>query len=296
MSAETSSVPFRTAVGRRRIDALEPAIIHTSSSGLGWNGVSAEIGSHNGWFVDDLVVDGYYLAVNLDDTPLAIESRERGRFVRKLVPPGAMVIHAYGDSFSFRVPQHARWAGVVLAPSIMRNVCDERLPDCDAQFGATDATLLNDVASIVRQMQLGKGRALAATQAAVSLASNLAAHPAASSPQHVVGGLSLLQLRRVADFIETHLADDIDIGRLASVAGLSLWHFARAFKISTRVTPHQFVINRRLALGRELLHAKHSSIAVIAIACGFADQAHFSRSFQARHGLTPGEYRRRARL
>ena len=114
-----SAVPFSSGVSRRRIDALEPAIIHQSSRNLEWSGVIAEIGSHNGWMVDDLVVDGYYLAININDKPLAIESRERGRFVRKLVPPASLVIHPYGESFSFRVADSSRWAGVVLAPSLM---------------------------------------------------------------------------------------------------------------------------------------------------------------------------------
>ncbi len=292
MSTSPSAVPFQSAVGRRRVDALEPATIHRSSREFGWDGIVAEIGSHSGWFVDDLVVDGYYLAINIDDKPLVIESRERGRFVKKHVPTGSMVVHPHGESFSFRVPDSARWAGVVLTPSLIRDACDGRLPNCMAQFGVTDPKLLSRVAFAVKQLNFGREGALAASDAAVAIAAALATTFVGAQPI-VVGGLTQLQLRRVDDFIQAHIGDNISVADLANVAGLSVWHFARAFAAVSGVPPHQFVLRRRLALARNLLRAERTPMAEIAAACGFADHAHFTRSFRSNHGFTPTDFRRR---
>ncbi|BDG72241.1 AraC family transcriptional regulator [Roseomonas fluvialis] len=295
MVTARSAVPFRTGISRRPIDALEPAIIHHSSRALGWDGITAEIGSHRGWIVDDLVVDGYYLAVNIDDRPLVIESRERGRFVRKVVPPGTLVIHPYGEAFSFRVGAAARWAGVVLAPSLVRQVCDGRPFGCAAQFGVRDAALLSGVNDAIRHLQDGTGQVPGPSEAALLLAANLAVPPHGRPIPQRRGGLSLTQIRRVEDFVEGNLAGGLMLSELAGAAGLSLWHFARAFKAATGQTPHQFVMARRLAHALRLLARTSQSITSVAVCCGFSDQAHLTRCFRSRYGTTPAAYRRLSR-
>jgi AraC family transcriptional regulator len=293
MVTARSAVPFETGVSRRPIDALEPATIHQSSRALGWDGMTAEIGSHRGWIADDLVVDGYYLAVNVDAQPLVIESRERGRFVRNIVPPGTLVIHPYGESFSFRVAESARWAGVVLAPSVVAEVCDGRRFGCPAQFGVGDAALLTGVDHAIRHLRDGTSGAPGPGEAALMLAAALAGRPDSRPLPQRRGGLSVAQLRRVADFVEGNLAGGLVLSELAGVAGLSLWHFARAFTVATGRTPHQFVIARRLARALRLLAQTAEPIASVALCCGFADQAHLTRCFRSGYGVTPAEYRRR---
>ncbi|MGE3335603.1 MAG: helix-turn-helix domain-containing protein [Rhodospirillaceae bacterium] len=110
--------------------------------------------------------------------------------------------------------------------------------------------------------------------------------------QRHAGGLPAPVVARVTRHIETHLGESISLRKLAVEAGLSPYHFARAFKQSQGITPLRFVLERRLARARELLAASALSLSDIAHAVGFADQSHFSRRFRDLEGVSPGRYRR----
>jgi AraC family transcriptional regulator len=105
------------------------------------------------------------------------------------------------------------------------------------------------------------------------------------------GGLSPWQLRRVLDFLIAHLNDDPTIAELARECGLSSGYFARAFRKTTGITPHQWLIRKRVERARELLLGNGLRLADIALACGFVDQSHFSRVFGRFEGNSPGRWR-----
>jgi len=105
------------------------------------------------------------------------------------------------------------------------------------------------------------------------------------------GGLPPRALQRVRDFIETHLEESISVETLASIAALSMCHFARAFKQSQGMTPHDYVVRRRVKRAQELLAQTDLSLSEIALAVGFADQSHCARRFREHVGLSPSRYR-----
>ena len=105
-------------------------------------------------------------------------------------------------------------------------------------------------------------------------------------------GLGPRRRRHLEEYVTIHLHDHITLERLAGVAGLSPYHFARKFKSEFGEPPHSYVIARRVSAACQLLRATHLPLKAIASDCGFADQSHFSRLFQRRMGVTPGEYRR----
>ena len=105
------------------------------------------------------------------------------------------------------------------------------------------------------------------------------------------GGLPPGAMRRVREHVETHLSESIDVAELAAIAGLSLFHFARQFKQSAGVTPHHYLIKRRVERAREMLVRTDFSLSEIAIATGFSDQSHLARHFRQVLGTTPGQFR-----
>jgi AraC-like DNA-binding protein len=111
----------------------------------------------------------------------------------------------------------------------------------------------------------------------------------------VCGGLAPGALRRVREYIDQHLTDTIPTEVLAGIAALSSGHFNRAFKQSTGVSPHRYIIQKRVAAAIELLRQTGRALADIALDVGFADQSHFSRTFVAITGETPSACRRRHR-
>jgi AraC family transcriptional regulator len=104
-------------------------------------------------------------------------------------------------------------------------------------------------------------------------------------------GLSLERLRRVRDFIEAHLDDDLSLTVLADVACLSPYHFSRSFKESAGVGPQRYVIQRRLERAKTLLRRTRQPLALIAQRAGFADQSHLTSIFRREMGVTPGRFR-----
>ncbi|CAM2174251.1 AraC family transcriptional regulator [Burkholderia cepacia] len=110
--------------------------------------------------------------------------------------------------------------------------------------------------------------------------------------QAVKGGLAPFRLRRVLDYIETHLAADLAVSELATLAEVSLPHFMRAFRASTGETPLRFLMQRRVMHAAKLLVHTNTPLIKIAQDCGFADQAHMTTCFRRLAGNTPARIRR----
>jgi AraC family transcriptional regulator len=106
------------------------------------------------------------------------------------------------------------------------------------------------------------------------------------------GGLAAWQQRRVADYVEEHLAEQIPLATLAQLARLSPYYFCRAFKQSFGVSPHRYHNNRRIELAKRLLAAPEASVTDIGLAVGFCETSSFTAAFRKTTGLTPTGYRR----
>ena len=104
-------------------------------------------------------------------------------------------------------------------------------------------------------------------------------------------GLSPERLRRVRDFIEAHLDDDLSLTVLADIACLSPYHFSRSFKAAAGVGPQRYVMQRRLERAKTLLRRTREPLAMIAQEVGFADQSHLTSIFRREIGVTPGRFR-----
>lgn len=107
----------------------------------------------------------------------------------------------------------------------------------------------------------------------------------------VRGGLSPYQLNRVLEFIDSQLAQPLLLSDLAREANLSEYHFARMFKHSKGVAPHQYVMKQRLKQAEQLLRISTLSLTSIALQCGFSSPSHFSNRFRQVHGVSPSAVR-----
>ncbi len=108
---------------------------------------------------------------------------------------------------------------------------------------------------------------------------------------NIKGGLSPHVLNRIKEKITSSMADELSLSDLAIEAGLSDYHFARMFKQSVGLAPHQFVMQCRLNHAAHLL--KHTSLSIIeiSICCGFNSASHFAQQFKAKYKLTPSKFR-----
>jgi AraC family transcriptional regulator len=108
----------------------------------------------------------------------------------------------------------------------------------------------------------------------------------------VKGGLAPMVKRLLVEYIEANLSAPLTISELAGLAHLSDYHFARMFAVSFAQTPRQYVLARRINRAKERLLFSREGLASIALECGFANQAHFTRHFRRQVGITPGAMRR----
>ena len=99
------------------------------------------------------------------------------------------------------------------------------------------------------------------------------------------------RLRRVAEYVEAHLTSRLTLQKLASVAGLSRMHFAAQFKLATGMSPHQFVLNRRIERAKTMLVETAEELVGVALGVGFQSQAHFTTVFKRFVGETPHRWR-----
>jgi AraC family transcriptional regulator len=119
----------------------------------------------------------------------------------------------------------------------------------------------------------------------------------ATDPKHshlklVRGGLTGLQLRRIKGFVDAYISKELGVSELASLVGLSQFHFIRAFKHSVGLSPYQYILSARVSVAKEMLSKRDLSIADVALAVGFRDASQLNRVFRKLIGVTPTAFRR----
>ncbi|MEO7674013.1 MAG: AraC family transcriptional regulator [Pyrinomonadaceae bacterium] len=119
----------------------------------------------------------------------------------------------------------------------------------------------------------------------------LSNYSTAKTGQIVNGGLSGYKLRRVKEFIVENLEEDLSLSELAAEAELSQFHFARAFRKTTGVTPQQYVMQQRIERAKQLLSKAELPIVEISLLTGFKNQSHFTTLFRKFTKLTPKTWR-----
>lgn len=107
------------------------------------------------------------------------------------------------------------------------------------------------------------------------------------------GGLAPIALKRVADYMLTHLGEEIPMIDLATIARLAPHHFCRAFKQSTGLPPHAWLVARRIERAQEMmLGHPDKGLIEIALAVGYQSHAAFGAAFRRATGVSPGQWRR----
>jgi AraC family transcriptional regulator len=166
--------------------------------------------------------------------------------------------------------------------------------DTGPRFNVTDAHVVDLVRRLFVQATLGEplGPAYAQSLALTLGAYLCASYGRRSAPPESGNGLPRLAVEKLVAFVEDHLSLELGLVELATLTGYSPDHFARLFKKSLGVSPHQYLVSRRVERAKTMLRDARHSLAEVAHACGFSSQAHFSGVFKQHTGVTPGTYRR----
>jgi AraC-like DNA-binding protein len=101
------------------------------------------------------------------------------------------------------------------------------------------------------------------------------------------GGLPPALTRRIREYIDSHISENISVDVMAEMAALSVFHFARAFRRSFGVPPHSYLVRRRVEHAHRLLRQTELALSEIALSTGFSDHSHFAKHFRRLTGMTP---------
>jgi len=165
---------------------------------------------------------------------------------------------------------------------------------------AESATVVQDgtvlaIASVLRRVHAtGAGLSdVAASTLAHRLADHLSRHYGGEHRDDTGprGVLERASVDRIAEYVDANLSGPLTLDKLAAVATLSPYHFARLFKRTTGLAPHQFVTSRRIDRATRLLVGSGTSVTDIAAAVGMPNTSHFRRVFRRHTGMLPGQLR-----
>jgi AraC family transcriptional regulator len=109
------------------------------------------------------------------------------------------------------------------------------------------------------------------------------------------GGFPKRALERATDYINDNLSRKLTLAEIAGVAHMSPDHFGRSFKAATGLSPHQYVIHRRVERAKSLLSDTDLTVAEVAAAVGFSNPSHLAQHVRRLLGVPPGALRREGR-
>lgn len=248
---------------------------------------------------DGLVTTSYPNQVGVSFTGHAKAVRDvDGRICEEDIRPGAALFTSAGPVTWLQVAEPSECIEIFPDPSIVRQVSDgavRSLRDIVADRFVDDPVI---VGIAMHAKKAAVGAALVNDVEADALTYRLVDHivhtyTGRRRPDHEApsGGLSPRRLRRVADYVEARLGERLTLAELATHAALSPFHFARAFRATVGVTPHDYVTARRLERARHLIITTDLPIERIAHLVSFRNIGHFRRKFREHHGASPIDVR-----
>jgi len=263
-----------------------------------WDGITVEYGQmlETGEFDAEMPQQGIAVAFAPHDR--VVWSVDGGDRQTTPLPPGSVFFYASRQLVWHHRDQASDWVHITLDPEYLNQIAaDNGLPidfQLKHQLFFLDPTILH-IAQLLKTEVVSNGPA--GTLLVESLRNVLAIHllrnygqaqqPIPQSDKR----LSPFQTKRITDYIEEHLAEDLSLAMLAAIVPMSEFHFARLFKATIGETPYRYITQRRIERAKVLLSVTQLSVAEVAYRVGFANQSHFTAQFRKLVGTTPKQYR-----
>lgn len=233
-----------------------------------------------------------------------------GRTIRRRAHPGAVSLVLSGESARYTIDSECTVLQLYISPALLGEFCEQHAeggraaslqpfflvddPWLKAYFEmlASEVAMYGDHTCVLDSLMLSQSQQLLLGHLLRRYGDLSRGDQVALDRPPRYRPLRPLLLKRVTDFVQAHIGDDIRLADLAELVHLSQRHFIRAFHAATGATPYQYVMEKRLqASAEQLLRSGETKIAEIAKTMGFKSQAHFAAQFRARYGIAPTRYR-----
>ena len=237
-----------------------------------------------------------HVIVQMRDSPWAERRGTNGSWVEFSLERGSLAIVPSGPVPEVRLLTPSSMIICALEENFTREIALEidRQPANRTEFHVRDSSIGGLVDLMIKESEASRPCTLYSETLAHALAMRFLLH--GTSPEHTLNSsvepLPSRILRRIRDRIEAELDTDLSLASLSKESGYSRAHFLRMFRAATGLTPHQYVLERRLSTAQQLLRQSRMLLADIALKCGFSSQTHMNDVFRKRIGITPLQYRR----
>lgn len=221
-----------------------------------------------------------------------------GHAQTKIMKRGSLDIVPQGTRLGGYSKDETEFLMLALDPGLVERVAIEagvaNRVELIRKLGIRDARIEHICLALKAELEAGcpSGR-LYGDALAVALSAHLLGNYATctSTAHNQSAGVPACKLRRVIDFINDNLTEDLTLAEIAHVAGMNPHYFSRAFKQATGTPPHRFVTNCRVERAKSLLAEGELPLVEIGLSVGFQNQSHFTTLFHKLTGLTPKAYR-----
>ena len=271
--------------------------IEAASYDLNLDGIIIRYGSISGFRATDLVAPFHGFLMNVSDHDIAWEISSGNSRKEVLMEPNQIFFNPANVPFSRYTADHYEFILVLVEPEKMISAAPiaSNSPTFTETYQIKDPNLEYIFKLLLSEIQAGNKNGKLFIENIVSI---LAFHfvknyskEQSSGLVENVSGFTSKEIEKAFYYIDKNMSESVKIENLAEEFGISKFNFIKRFKSSTNVTPHQFIIRKKLERSKNLLKEGSLSLTDITYMLNFSDQSHFSNSFKKMYGMTPREFR-----
>ncbi len=278
-----------------------PATPQMSSSQAPWDGLRVERHRLPSFKAPEVTLLEPFLTITVEGDS-GVDLRREGRTDHLAMGPGSVCVLGAGPVPPTHVGGPVTSLFISVRPWMLAQSASDLLsleePRLRNAYGVRDPHFFHIGMALSAEIEQGYpgGRLYGESLATALITHLLAGYSDRGLPaDSYKGAIAPRRLRLVLDHIEENLACDLSLAELAVVAAMSPCRFARAFRESMGLPPHQFVLRKRIARARALLEAGSAPLSEISASLGFDSQSHFTDVFRKLVGTTPAAYRAQQR-
>jgi AraC family transcriptional regulator len=288
-----SQIHLIDTVTAKQFLAAPQGCVQLSSTEAGWRSIVVEMHSIPAMELPEHYVQGHRLIVHTGQ-PINYEWKDNNRWRSKLLHRGEFCLQSHGEINFPRWHGRFEFLAIALAPAfVARSFQDTGIKQgagFQEQRAVFDPVIANFAQRFKAELISGSyggvlyGESLALAFALYLLEQHSVYPKKLSRPR---GKFSSLQLREIIEYIHANLSEELSLTHLAELLNLSAFHFARLFKNSLGLSPHQYVLQNRVERAKKLITVCDSNLTDIALQVGFYDQTHFGKAFKRTVGVSP---------
>ena len=272
--------------------------IETTSYDLNLEGIIIRYGSISGFLARDLMAPFHAFLMNVSEHDIAWEISSGESTKQVLMEPDQIFFNPAEVPFSRHTADHYEFILVLIEPEKMISAAPIVTNNCifTETYHIKDPNLEYIFKLLLSEIQAGNQNGKLFIENIVSI---LAFHfvknyskEQSSELTENINGFTSNELEKILYYIDKNMSENVKIEKLAEELGISKFNFIKRFKSSTNVTPHQFIIKKKLERSKNLLKEGSLSLTDITYILNFSDQSHFSNSFKKMYGMTPREFRK----